>query len=44
MNKGSKVVAKVLETAWEMEGAQKTLERQKNKSRRGKSRRMRETL
>ena len=29
VNRGSKVVAEVLETAWEMEGAQKTLERQK---------------
>ena len=27
------MVAEVLETAWEMEGAQKTLERQQNKSR-----------
>ena len=34
MNRGSEVVAEVLETAWEMEGAQETLERQ-NKSRIG---------
>ena len=32
VNRGSKVVAEVLETAWEMEGAKETLERQ-NKSR-----------
>lgn len=37
MNRGSEVVAEVLETAWEMEGAQETI-------RRGKSRRMRGTL
>lgn len=28
LNRGSKVVAEVLETAWEMEGAQETLEQQ----------------